>query len=149
MAQHFSDSEALAQAALIPVSECCRARIAVPPGVTTNANATLPTQLRLLNTQDADLQTIVRENNNYRQFNKTIVTQVNRNHLHTQRIVDNQNQYNTYITDNVVKVNDIHRQRIENVPGEKRVFNSFKQSQRVEPARCLRADGTPCNGRLL
>ena len=125
--------------ALPPVNASCYAPPAVAPGLNTANQVQLPTEQRLVETNDADLQTIVRENNNYTTLNKLIVTTVNRNHLHTQRIVDNQNQYNTYITNNVVKVNDIHRQRIENVAGERRVFNSFKQSQQVEPAQCLRA----------
>ena len=125
--------------ALPPVNSGCYAAPAVAPGLNTANAVQLPTEYREVNTFDEDLQTVVRENNNYTTFNKTIVTTVNRNHLHTQRIVDNQNQYNTYITNNVVKVNDIHRQRVENVAGERRVFNSYKQSQQVEPARCLRA----------
>jgi hypothetical protein len=134
--------------ALPAVNASCYAPPAVAPGVNTTQVVQLPTEQRLVETNDADLQTIVRENNNSTTYNKTIVTTVNRNHTHTQRIVDNHNQYNTYITNNVVKVNDIHRQRVENVQGERRVFNSYKQSQQVEPARCLRAaDGAlvACN----
>ena len=134
--------------ALPPVNACCYAPPAVPPGVTTNKVVELPTEQRVIETNDADEQTVVRENNNYTTFNKTVVTTVNRNHLHTQRVVTNENNYNTYVTNNVVKVNDIHRQRVENVKGETRVFNDFKQTQQVEPARCLRAaDGVivPCN----
>jgi hypothetical protein len=130
------------------VNASCYAPPAVAPGVNTAQVVQLPTEQRLLETNDADLQTIVRENSNHTTYNKTVVTTVNRNHLHTQRIVDNHSQHNTYITNNVVKVNDIHRQRVENVQGERRVFNDYKQSQVVEPARCLRAaDGAlvACN----
>ena len=124
--------------ALPPVNACCWAPPPVAPGLNTANQVQLPTEFRVLESQDADLQTIVRENNNHTQFNKTIVTQVNRNHLHTQRVVTNENQFNTHVTNNVVKVNDIHAQRVELVPGQRRVFNDFKQSQVVEPARCLR-----------
>ena len=127
------------------VNASCYAPPAVAPGLNTANVVQLPTEYREVNTFDEDLQTVVRENNNYTTYNKTIVTTVNRNHLHTQRIVDNQNQYNTYVTNNVVKVNDIHRQRVENVKGETRVINNYKQTQTVEPARCLRA----ADGRLV
>ena len=133
-----------AAAALPPINGSCYAPPAVAPGVNTAQQVQLPTELRVVETSDADVQTIVRENNNYTQFNKTVVTQVNRNHLHTQRIVTNENQFNTYVTNNVTKVNDIHRQQVELVPGERRVFNNYQQTQTVEPARCLRADGQPC-----
>ena len=135
---------AVAAPALPPVNGLCYAPPPVAPGVNTANVVQLPDELRVVETQDADLQTIVRENNNSTTFNKTVVTQVNRNHLHTQRIVTNENQLNTYVTNNVVKVNDIHSQRIEAVPGERRVFNDFKATQVVEPAQCLRADGLPC-----
>ena len=130
--------------ALPPVNASCYAPPPVAPGVNRAAKVQLPTELRQLQSSDSDLQTIVRENNNYTTFNKQIVTQVNRNHLHTQRVITNENNFNTYITNKLVKVNDIHSQRVELVPGERRVFNSYQQSQAVEPARCLRADGRPC-----
>ena len=136
--------------ALPPVNALCWAPPPVAPGVNTAEVVQLPDELRVIETQDADEQVVVRENNNSTTFNKTIVTQVNRNHLHTQRIVTNENQLNTYVTNNVVKVNDIHSQRVEAVPGERRVFNDFKASQVVEPAQCLRAaDGVlaPCAAR--
>ena len=135
-----------AAAALPPINGSCYAPPGVAPGINTAQQVQLPTEVREVNTFDQDLQTVVRENNNYTQFNKTVVTQVNRNHLHTQRIVTNENQFNTYVTNNVTKVNDIHQQRVELVPGERRVFNNYQQTQQVEPARCLRADGQPCGG---
>ena len=131
-------------AALPAINASCWAPPAVAPGVNTAQQVQLPTEYREVNTFDSDLQTVVRENNNYTTFNKDVITTVNRNHLHTQRIVTNENQYNTYITNNITKVNDIHTQRIENVAGERRVFNNYQQTQTVEPARCLRADGRPC-----
>ena len=137
-------SEALP--ALPAVNSSCYGAPCVAPGVTTRNTVQLPTEQRVVETNDADVQTVVRENNNYTTYNKDVITTVNRNHLHTQRIVTNENQYNTYVTNNIVKVNDIHRQRVENVAGEKRVINDYKQTQTVEPARCLRAaDGTLVN----
>ena len=124
---------------LPPVNASCYAAPAVAPGVTTRNVVQLPTEQRLVETNDSDLQTVVRENNNYTTFNKTKVTTVNRNHLHTQRIITNENQHNTYITNKLVKVNDIHTQRVEQVAGERRVFNNYQQSQVVEPAKSLRA----------
>ena len=133
--------------ALPPVNASCYAPPPVAPGVNTSRQVQLPTEERIVETNDADEQTVVRENNNYTTFNKTVVTTVNRNHLHTQRVITNENNYNTYVTNKVVKVNDIHRQQVENVKGETRVINDYKQSQVVEPAKCLRAvDGVlaPC-----
>ena len=133
--------------ALPPVNGLCYAPPPVAPGINTAKQVQLPTELRVVETNDADLQTVVRDNNHHTQFNKTVVTQVNRNHLHTQRVVTNENFHNLYVPNNVTKVNDIHRQRVEHVPGEKRVFNQARQTQVVEPAQCLRAaDGVvaPC-----
>ena len=138
---------ALAVPALPPVNGCCYAPPPVAAGINTAKQVQLPTELRVVETNDGDLQTIVRDNNHHTQFNKTVVTQVNRNHLHTQRVVTNENFHNLYVTNNVTKVNDIHRQRVEHVPGERRVFNNHRQTQVVEPAQCLRAvDGAvvPC-----
>lgn len=132
---------------LPPFDYSCYQVPIVPPGVTRRFVVDEPATVRNLETNDYDVQTVVRENNNHTYLNKTIVTQVNRNHLHTQRIITNENNYETYVTNHVIRVQDIHRQRVENVPGERRVFNSYKQSQRVEPAKCLRAvDGAlvPC-----
>ena len=129
---------------------CYRVPI-VPPGVTRRFVIDEPATVRNLETNDYDVQTVVRENNNHTYLNKTIVTQVNRNHLHTQRIITNENNYETYVTNHVIRVQDIHRQRVENVPGERRVFNSYQQAPaRVEQARCLRVvDGAlvPCSNR--
>ena len=126
---------------LCPTSCCCW-------HLNTSRQVQLPTEERVVETNDADVQTIVRDNNHHTTFNKTVVTTVNRNHLHTQRVVTNENNFNTYVTNNVTKVNDIHRQVVENVPGETRVVNNYQQTQTVEPARCLRAvDGSiiSCN----
>ena len=123
--------------ALPAVNSGCYAAPGVAPGVNTYNSVRLPTEYREVNTFDQDVQTVVRENNNYTTYNKDVVTTVNRNHLHTQRIITNENQYNTYITNNIVKVNDIHSQRVEHVAGERRVFNNYQQTQTVEPARCI------------
>ena len=134
----------VAAAALPPIDYSCYREPQVAPGVTRYIRIQDPTEVRELSTVDGDVQTVVRENNHHVYFNKTIITQVNRNHLHTQRVITNENNYNTYVTNYVTRVNDIHQQRVEHVPGERRVFNSYKQSQQIEPARCLRADGSPC-----
>ena len=124
--------------ALPAVNGSCYAAPAVAAGVNTHSSVQLPTEYREVNTFDSDVQTVVRENNNYTTFNKDVITTVNRNHLHTQRIVTNENQHNTYITNNITRVNDIHRQRIENLKGETRNFRDFKATQRVEAAGCSR-----------
>lgn len=70
--------------ALPPVNAECYAPPPVAPGVNTCRQVQLPDELKVVQSDDADCQTVVRENNNYTTFNKTVVTQVNRNHLHTQ-----------------------------------------------------------------
>jgi hypothetical protein len=138
------EQAALPLPALPPVNSGCYAPPPVAAGITTSRQVQLPTELRQVNTVDADVQTVVRENNNYTQLNKDVITTVNRNHQHIQRIQTNENNFNTYVTNNITKVNDIHSQRVEAVQGQTRVINNARQTQTVEPARCLRADGTPC-----
>ena len=133
---------------LPPVNALCYAPPLVEPGLVTSKQVQLPTEERFVETNDADVQTVVRENNNYTTFNQTLVTTVNRNHLHTQRVITNENQFNTHVTNNVIKVNDIHRQQVEHIAGETRIKNDFKETTTVEQPRCLRASGNsllPCN----
>ena len=122
----------------------CYAQPAMPCAQERHFHYQEPTVVRNVELHFYDTQTVVRENNNHYTHNRTIVTNVNRNHWHTQRIVTNENNYNTYLTNNVIRVNDIHHQRIENVEGEKRVFNDYKQTETVEPAQCVVADSS-CN----
>ena len=72
-------------------------------------------------------------------FVKDVVTNVNRHHYHTKRVITRDNNFNTYVTNHITKVNDIHHYRVENVKGETRTFNDYKQTQTVEPATCNRA----------
>lgn len=131
--------------ALPPINGSCWSSPLVIPGYTRYIHYQHPTQVRDINLHDSDLRVVVRENNHHTTFHKTIVTQLNRHHLHTQRVITNENNFNHYVTNNVIRVNDIHRQRVEHVPGQRRVFNDYKQTQVVEPSRCLRtANGAPC-----
>lgn len=116
-------------------SSCC-GNFAIPPARSTHENVELPGENRVINLYDNDVKTIVRDVNRYKTFLKTVVTTVNRNHVHTNRVVENQNNHNVYLTKNVIKVNDVHRQRVQRVPGEVKNFNSQKQTQRIEPAVC-------------
>lgn len=125
---------------LPPVSICCYKPSSIAPGITTHKQVQLPTEERVIELNDEDVQTIVRENANYTKFDKTIVTTVNRRHTHTQRVINNENVYNTYVTNNLIKVNDIHRNRVENVKGETKVKNDAKQTVVVEPAKCVMVD---------
>ena len=84
------------------------------------------------------LKTVVKENTIHHQHNKTVVTHVNRNHWHTQRVVVKDNHYHHHLTNNVIKVADIHHQKIEQVRGESKTINDYKQTQRIEPAQCIR-----------
>ena len=89
------------------------------------------------------LKTVVKENTIHHQHNKTVVTNVNRNHWHTQRIVVKDNHFHHHLTNNVIKVADIHHQKIEQVRGESKTINDYKQTQRIEPAQCLRENDAP------
>ena len=71
-------------------------------------------------------------------FVKNVETVVNRHHYHTVKVVDNTNNYNTYVTNHITKVNDIHHQRVENVQGETRVIEDSKENTIVEPAKCFK-----------
>jgi hypothetical protein len=110
----------------------------VPAGQTRYLQVTEPTGLKQLQQNFNDVRTAIRENNTHVQRNKTNVTNINRNHNHLLRIVTNENNYNHYLTNNVVRVADIHRQRIENLKGETRNFKDFKATQKVEAVGCRR-----------
>ena len=71
--------------------------------------------------------------------NGTVTTSSNE-HLHqTVKLINDGTGLKTEITNHITKVNDIHHYRIEHVKGETREFNDFKETRRVEPAKCLRA----------
>ena len=112
----------------------------VPPGVVRFLKVDEPTTLKNFEQNFNDVKTAVRENNTHVQRNKTQVTNISRNHNHLLRIVTNENNYEHNLTNKIVKVADIHRQKIENVPGETRNFKDFKQTQKVENLGCRRAD---------
>lgn len=145
----FAKSSACASLAdlppLPPVNNSCWAPPPVAPGVTTCQKVQLPTEERVVETNDCDLQTVIRENNNYTTYNKTELLTVNRNHHHKTQIVENQVDHQTVVTNNIVKVNDIHRQQVEVVPGAKRVKSDARETVTVEPAKCFRVgvNGTP------
>jgi len=113
----------------------------VPQGQTRYLNVNEPAQVKSVEQNFNDQRTAVRENNTHVQRNRTQVTNVNRNHNHLLRIVTNENNYEHNLLNKVVRVADIHRQRVENVKGETRNFKDFKQTQKVENGGCRRADG--------
>lgn len=112
----------------------------VPPGQTRYLKVDEPATVKTLEQNFNDVRTAIRENNTHVQRNKTQVTNISRNHNHLLRIVTNENNYEHNLTNKIVKVADIHRQKIENVPGETRNFKDFKQTQKVENLGCRRAD---------
>jgi hypothetical protein len=128
----------LAPPALPEACYACYQPPQVPAGQTRFLQTTAPTGLRNLQQNFNDLRTAVRENNTHIQRNKTNVTNIARNHNHLLRIVTNENNYNHFLTNNIVRVADIHRQRIENLKGETRNFKDFKNTQRVEALGCRR-----------
>lgn len=85
-----------------------------------------------------DAKTAVKENNVHHHHVKNVLYNVNRNHNHLVKVVNKDNNYHHYLTNNIVKVNDTHHQRIENVRGEGKTFNDYKQTQRVENGGCRR-----------
>ena len=144
----LTESQIAESTAKVPISSCC----AEPPieSTKTERHIFYPVENETKNIElhDSDEQTIVRENTNHIQFKKTIVTNVNRHHLHTLRVVTKENHLNTFITNNIVRVNDIHHNRVEHVTGEKRELNDFQQTMRIdEAAKCVVANGNtlePC-----
>jgi len=114
----------------------------VPPGQTRYLKVDEQTQLKNLEQNFNDVRTAVRENNTHVQRNRTQVTNVNRNHNHLLRIVTNENNFEHNLLNKVVRVADIHRQKIENVKGETRNFKDFKQTQKVENGGCRRAEAS-------
>ena len=110
----------------------------VAPGQTRFQNLQEPTAVKNLEQNFNDQRTAVRENNLHVQRNKTNITNINRNHNHLLRIVTNENNHEHNLVNNIVRVADIHRQRIENVAGQRRNFKDFKQTQKVENLGCRR-----------
>ena len=122
---------------LPPVNSSCLVKPAVPLSVVRVNEVQLPDEHREISTFDNEIETFVREDNQHTTFKKNVFTNVNRNHLHTQRIITNENQFNHYVTNHVVKPKDIHIIRVEHYPGKKSVFNDYKETRTVEPAQCV------------
>jgi hypothetical protein len=118
----------------------CYAPPQVPPGQNRLMKVDEPAAVKNLEQNFNDVRTAVRENNTHVQRNRTQVTNINRNHNHLLRIVTNENNYEHNLTNQIVRVADTHRQRIENVAGQRRNFRDFKATQRVENLGCRRAD---------
>ena len=91
-------------------------------------------------------KTIVKENIIHHQHNRNVYYNVNRNYNHLIRVVNNNNNYHHHLINNVIRVNDIHNQRIEQVPGGTKNFNDYKQTQRIESGGCSRGDGSCAGG---
>jgi hypothetical protein len=64
--------------------------------------------------------------------------------LHTQRIITKENNFHHFNTDYIVKVNDIHTQRVERLQGEGITTEDYRQTARVEPATCQVTAEGPC-----
>jgi len=140
-ADYSSQEQDLGFPALPEPDYRCYQAPTVPQGQTRYLNVNEPAQVKNVEQNFNDQRTAVRENNTHVQRNRTQVTNVNRNHNHLLRIVTNENNYEHNLLNKVVRVADIHRQRIENVKGETRNFKDFKQTQKVENGGCRRADG--------
>lgn len=126
---------------LPPVNDSCVVMPQVPPDDVTEQQLDLPSEEKVIEQKGNDDQKqIVVNRNNYTQYHKTLNVLVNRNHVHTLKVVKNETNYNTYVTNKVIKVNDIHHQRIEYMPGEVKNVDECRESVTVEPARCILAD---------
>lgn len=121
---------------LPPPNMQCYVEPIVPKGKVVYLRHVEPTIQRTVTLNFNTVKTVVRENIVHHQHNKTVITNVNRNHWHTQRIVVKDNNYHHYLINNVVRINDIHHQKVEQVRGEGKSFNDFKQTQRIEAAKC-------------
>jgi hypothetical protein len=95
----------------------------------------------------ATARTIVVDNNVHHQHNKVVTTTVNRRHVHTQRVITRENNFHHFNTDYVVKVNDLHTQRVEQLQAEGITTNDYRQTQRVEPATC-QVTAEACGGAI-
>jgi len=140
-ADYSSQEQDLGFPALPEPDYRCYQAPTVPQGQTRYLNVNEPAQVKNVEQNFNDQRTAVRENNTHVQRNRTQITNVNRNHNHVLRIVTNENNYEHNLLNKVVRVADIHRQRVENVKGETRNFKDFKQTQKVENGGCRRADG--------
>jgi hypothetical protein len=135
----YSPEQVILPAPALPAPDYrCYAPPQVPPGQTRYLKVDEPTAVKNLAQNFADVRTAVRENNTHVQRNKTLVTNIARNHNHLLRIITNENNFEHNLTNNLVRVADIHRQKIENIKGETRNFKDFKATQKVEAAGCSR-----------
>ena len=124
--------------ALPPPNYTCYQEPPEPRGETRWLKYNEPTITKVIEQNFNTLKTSVKENNIHHQHNRTVIQNVNRNHFHTHRIIVKDNNYHHYLTNNLIRVNDIHHQKIEQVRGEGKTLSDYKQTQRVEPASCQR-----------
>ena len=80
--------------------------------------------------------TTVKENVIHYNHVKDVIITLNRNHWHTQRIVVKDTNYHHYLINNVIKIKDIHHQKIETTNGESRNISDYKQVNRIEQPVC-------------
>ena len=90
-------------------------------------------------------KTVCKDNIIHHQHNKNVIINVNRNHNHLLKVVNRDHNYHHHLINNIVKINDIHHQRIEQVRGEGRVSNDYKQVQKIEQPSCQRGNIDPLN----
>ena len=121
---------------LPPVNYDCYEGFEAPKPVIRYFETQLDTVERVIEKNYETVKTYVVENVVHHQHNKTVITTVNRNHLHVHKIITKENNYHHFNTDYIFKVNDIHTQRIENLAAEGVTINDFRQTSKVEPATC-------------
>lgn len=123
-----------------PNSSCYRAP-QIQKGQNKVLNVNEPPVNKNLNQNFNDVKTVTRDNTTHKQHNRTVVTNVTRNHNHLIKVITNENNYDHFLTNNIVKVQDIHRQKVENVKGQVRNFKDYKTNNKVENGGCKREDG--------
>lgn len=121
---------------LPPPDYKCYAVPEVPPGVTRWFRINEPTIYKDLAVNLDKLAVESRVNNNHVNNDKTVITNINRHHDHLLKIITNENNFEKNITNKIIKVADIHKQRVENVAGPIKNYKEYKVIQKMEGPGC-------------
>lgn len=92
-----------------------------------------------------DAKTLYKETNVHHYHVKNILINLIRRHNHNIKVVNNENHFHHFLTNNIVRVLDAHHQRFQQVKGESKNINDYKQTHRVEGAECREVKGGAAN----
>ena len=121
---------------LPPPDYKCYAVPEVPPGVTRWFRINEPIVYKDLAVNLDKLAVENRVNNTHVNLDKTVITNVNRHHDHTLKIITNENNFEKNITNKIIRVADIHKQRVENIAGPVKTYKEYKVNQKIEGPGC-------------